>query len=89
MLIAQVKYGWNRHAWDVLPSTVAIGEMLSLTSQILFAVASTCTRLSMLFLSRRILATGYEKLQKFITFAMVFMSTDCLIFVIVVIFQCK
>jgi hypothetical protein len=89
MLIAQVKYDWNRHAWDVLPSTVAIGEKFSLTTQILFAVASTCTRLSMLFLTRRILATGYEKLHKFITFVMMFMSVDCLIFVIVVISQCK
>ncbi|KAE9380981.1 hypothetical protein N431DRAFT_459885 [Stipitochalara longipes BDJ] len=89
MLIAQAKYGWNRHAWDVLPSTVAIGEKISLTSQILFAAASISTRLSMLLLTRRILATGYEKLQKIILFVMVWMVTDCLIFIIVVVFQCK
>ncbi|KAN0120355.1 hypothetical protein V8E51_002563 [Hyaloscypha variabilis] len=89
MLIAQVKLGWNRHAWDVRPSTVAIGEKLSLTSQILFAVASISTRISMLLLTRRILATGYEKLKKFISFLMVWMATNCLIFCFVVVFQCK
>ncbi|PMD42804.1 hypothetical protein L207DRAFT_425298 [Hyaloscypha variabilis F] len=89
MLMAQVKYGWNRHAWDVLPSTVAIGEKLALATQILFAVASTCTRLSMLFLTRRILAAGYRRLQKLTTFAMVFMSADCLIFAVICVFQCR
>jgi len=89
MLVAQVKFGWNRHAWDVLPSTVAIGEKFSLTSQILFAAASISTRLSMLSLTRRILATGYEKLQTFIVFVMVWMVTDCLIFILVVVFQCR
>ena len=89
MLIAQVKLGWNRHAWDVRPSTVAIGEKLSLTSQILFAVASISTRISMLLLTRRILVTGYEKLKKFISFLMVWMATNCLIFCFVVVFQCK
>jgi hypothetical protein len=89
MLIAQLHYGWNRHAWDVMPDTVAIGEKMSLTSQILFAAASTCTRLSMLFLTRRILSNGNKTLQRAINFAMAFMATDCLIFIIVVIFQCK
>jgi hypothetical protein len=89
MLTAEVKYGWNRHAWDVLPSTVAIGEKLALVSQILFAVASISTRLSMLFLMRRILAMGYDRLRKFITFFMVTMSVDLLVFVTVVIFQCR
>jgi hypothetical protein len=89
MLTAEVKFGWNRHAWDVLPSTVAIGSKLALISQILFAVASICTRLSMLSLMRRILATGYERLQKIIIFFMVFMSVDLITFVSVVIFQCR
>lgn len=89
MLVALLKFGWNRHAWDVLPSTVAIGEKFSLTSQILFAAASTCTRLSMLFLTRRILASGYARLQSIINFAIVWMSTGCLVFIIVVVFQCK
>jgi hypothetical protein len=89
MQLALLKFGWNRHAWDVLPSTVAIGEKFSLSSQISFAMASTCTRLSMLFLTRRILASGYARLQSIIHFAIVWMSTGCLVFVIVVIFQCK
>lgn len=89
MLTAEIKYGWNRHAWDVLPSTVAIGEKLALTSQILFAAASTCTRLSMLFLTRRILATGYERMQKIIAFVIVLMVANLLVFITVVTFQCR
>ncbi|PMD15777.1 hypothetical protein NA56DRAFT_663535 [Hyaloscypha hepaticicola] len=89
MLVALLKFGWNRHAWDVLPSTVAIGEKFSLTSQILFAAASICTRLSMLFLTRRILASGYARLQSIINFAIVWMSTGFLVFILVVTFQCK
>jgi hypothetical protein len=43
----------------------------------------------MLFLTRRILASGYARLQSIINFAIVWMSTGCLVFIIVVVFQCK
>jgi hypothetical protein len=89
MITAQVKYNWNRHGWDVIPAVVTIGGKLVLISQLLFAVASTCTRLSMLFLTRRILVTGYERLQKIIVFTIVLMGVDCLIFVTMAIFQCR
>jgi hypothetical protein len=89
MLAAQVKYNWNRHGWDVIPAVVTIGGKLALISQLLFSVASACTRLSMLFLTRRILVTGYERLQKIIIFTMVLMGVDCLIFVMIAIFQCR
>jgi hypothetical protein len=64
---------------------VTPGIELALASQILFAVASTCTRLSMLFLTRRILTTGYEKRRKAIAVAMVLMTVACVVFVFVVI----
>ncbi|KAE9369204.1 hypothetical protein N431DRAFT_485162 [Stipitochalara longipes BDJ] len=89
MLVAQLRDGWNRHEWDILPDTVATSLKFSLTSQILFAVASTCTRLSMLFLTRRILSNGNPRLEKFIIFAIAFMATDCCIFITVAIFQCR
>lgn len=89
MITAQVKYNWNRHGWDVIPAVVTIGGKLVLISQLLFAVASTCTRLSMLFLTRRILVAGYERLQKIIIFTIVLMGVDCLIFVTMAIFQCR
>jgi hypothetical protein len=43
----------------------------------------------MLFLMRRILSTGNPKLQRIITFAMIFMAIDAWIFVSLVIFQCR
>jgi hypothetical protein len=88
-LTAEFGYGWNRHAWDVPLDEVTPGIRLSLASQILFAAACTITRLSMLFLMRRILLTGYELLRTVIFFAMVLMGIACLIFITVVIFQCR
>ncbi len=88
-LTAEFGYGWNRHAWDVPLDEVAPGLRLAIASQILFGTASTLTRLSMLFLIRRILTTGYESLRKVILFAMVLMAVACFVFVTVVIFQCR
>ncbi len=88
-LIAEFGYGWNRHAWDIPLDEVTPGLQLSLASQILFAAASNFTRLSMLFLTRRILTTGYENTRKAIAFAMVLMTVSCFVFITVVIFQCK
>ena len=89
MLVAQLRDGWNRHEWDQVPTTVATSLKFSLSCQILFALASTCTRLSMLFLTRRILSKGNPRLEKIIIFAIVFMTTDCCIFITVAIFQCR
>jgi hypothetical protein len=89
MLTAQLKYDWNRHAWDVIPAVVTVGGKLVLITQILFSVASACTRLSMLFFTRRILVAGYDRLQKILIFTMVVMGVDCLIFVTIAVFQCR
>jgi hypothetical protein len=43
----------------------------------------------MLFLTRRILTTGYEKLRGAIAVVMVLMTVACVVFVFVVIFQCR
>lgn len=66
-----------------------MGLKLSLVTQILFAVASACTRLSMLFLARRILSSGHPRLKLWTTCSIVAIAAAPIVFIIVVVFQCR
>lgn len=88
-LVAEFRYGWDRHAWDVLPAMVSVGLRLSLATQILYGAASCLTRLSMLFLCQRILSAQSRALRYTIILAIALISVAQVIFIIVVIFQCR
>lgn len=88
-ILAELKYGWDRHAWDVLPSMVSTGLKLSLTTQCLFASAVASIRLSMLILIRRVITVAMPRLQKLIIFAMVLATSIAVLFIFIAIFQCR
>lgn len=88
-LVAEFHYGWDRHAWDVLPDMVNVGLQLSLATQILYGAASCLTRMSMLFLCRRVLAAQSRSLRLAIIYSIIVMALAQGVFITVVIFQCQ
>jgi hypothetical protein len=87
-LVTELHYGWNRHIWDVPLNELTLGLKFALTSEILFALSTDLTKLSMLILTYRVLVTGPSVLSKAIkaTFALIVLAGTSFCFVIL--FQC-
>ncbi|KAH9208595.1 hypothetical protein DL95DRAFT_345248 [Leptodontidium sp. 2 PMI_412] len=88
-LVAEWHYKWNRHIWDVNPDTLIIGLKVVLVTQILFCIATTLTKLSMLVLVYRIVVQGSKKFPKIIVCVMVLIAAEGVAFVSTVVFQCR
>ncbi|KAJ0156990.1 hypothetical protein CTA2_12727 [Colletotrichum tanaceti] len=88
-VIATNNYGWGRHVWDV-PSDVLTGSLqIGLASQILFDLATSFTKLSMLALMHRIAYAASNKLRILVMVIQVFISVNSLVFMLVVMLQCQ
>ncbi|KAL3427912.1 integral membrane protein [Phlyctema vagabunda] len=88
-LLAELRYDLNRHIWDVTTDNVISGLKVILASQIIFTVAQTLTKLSMLSLIYRIMSNTSVTLKNWTKFIMVFVSLCATTFIFVVIFQCR
>lgn len=75
--------------WDVNPDTLIIGLKVVLVTQILFCIATTLTKLSMLVLVYRIVVQGSKKFPKIIVCVMVLIAAEGVAFVSTVVFQCR
>ncbi|KAH7348802.1 hypothetical protein BKA65DRAFT_268044 [Rhexocercosporidium sp. MPI-PUGE-AT-0058] len=87
-LLAEWKFNWNRHIWDVKPDTIVAGLKVILSTQILFSAATTLTKVSMLALIYRIVAPGSKKYSKVIIGAMILIAAEGVAFFFTVMFQC-
>ncbi|CZR65357.1 related to L-fucose permease [Phialocephala subalpina] len=88
-LVAEIHFGWNRHIWDVRADTITAGLKIVLAMEVLFGVATTLTKVSMLALIYRIMAKGASRLAKVAIGAMVLVAAQGTAFCFVVIFQCR
>jgi hypothetical protein len=90
--LATSRYGWDRHVWDVpiewMPDTLK----MRMAFQITFSVASTFTKLSLLWFCRRILGTGikgpFRVLNYCLIGSMMMVFVLSLIFILLTIFTC-
>ncbi|CZS91388.1 uncharacterized protein RAG0_02028 [Rhynchosporium agropyri] len=87
-LIGEWRCKWNRHIWDVKLDTVISGLKLVVTSEILFSLSTTLTKLSMLVLVYRIVKEGTKTFHRVVIGVMIFLILECLAFIITVLFQC-
>jgi hypothetical protein len=55
VLLANRSYGWNRHMWDVEVSRVQHANIIAFIAKIMFTLASSFTRLSLIFLYYRLI----------------------------------
>ncbi|TQN70433.1 hypothetical protein CSHISOI_05055 [Colletotrichum shisoi] len=88
-VIATNNYGWGRHVWDV-PADILTGSLqIGLASQILFDLATSFTKLSMLALMHRFAYAASNKLRILVMVLQVFISVNCIVFMLVVMLQCR
>lgn len=103
--LAMTKWGWNRHIWDVPLDLVARGLKLtgkveilcskyaanitSVALEVLFGVSVSCTKISLLILTRRIMSGGMGALQHVASLGIFVVACEGLVFSLVVIFTCK
>jgi hypothetical protein len=87
-LTAVLHYGWSRHAWDIPPDQLEVGLKYVIAVEVLFAVACSLTKLSMLLLILRVLAAGSVILRRLSITVMAIVCLESFIFSIVVVNTC-
>jgi hypothetical protein len=88
-VIGDLHYGWNRHIWDVPFDKVVMSLKLGMAIELLFSVACSLTRLSILFLVLRIMATGRGVLRQLAIGSMTFICVEEFVFCVVAINTCR
>ncbi|KAJ9154891.1 Integral membrane protein [Pleurostoma richardsiae] len=88
-IVSEYSFGWNRHAWDLPTDLITPGLKLSLATQVLFDVATTLTKLSMLTLIFKIMAAGQSRMRHAVLILAILIALDGFIFIFVTIFQCS
>ncbi|KAI0535614.1 hypothetical protein GGR58DRAFT_529287 [Xylaria digitata] len=88
-IITQERFQWGRHIWDVEPKFFSPNLLLTLIHLILFDLATSLTKLSMLAMVRRLTAASRNSLENAAVLTLVALITaNCFIFITVEIFQC-
>ena len=87
-ILATQRWGWNRHIWDVPIDLITRGLKLVIAIECLFGVSVSFTKISLLIMTRRVMATD-TTVRRIATFGIVFIAMNLMIFVLVVTFACK
>ncbi|KAI0013882.1 integral membrane protein [Xylariaceae sp. FL0662B] len=89
-LIAEDRFQWNRHTWDVRHDLFISGLQLALADMILFDLATTLTKLSMLAMVHRLTtASKNRKMSVIVLILMAIIGINGVIFIMIAIFQCS
>ncbi|KAK2855697.1 hypothetical protein FQN49_004932 [Arthroderma sp. PD_2] len=89
-LTAALRLGWDRHVYDVPFDQLTLGLKLLIVVEILFALGSGFTKLSLLCFTRRIMKGSANKsLEYAVILTMVVIGVYTIIFCFVVIFTCS
>lgn len=88
-LLTEIHFGWDRHIWDVQLDTIVVGLKVVLGTEILFCLATSLTKISMLTLTYRLVGNSSSLLSKIIVGAITLVSAQGIAFIIVVLFQCQ
>lgn len=88
-IFVETYVGWDVHAWDVPYDSLALGLKCIYTTQILFTLALTPIRISMLWLIARLFGNGAPKLRRVAQGVMIYILLHGSIFAITLTFQCR
>lgn len=90
VLLANQKYGWDRHIYDVPPSMIQQAGIIAFVAKITFTCAATATRLSLIcFYYRLIRDTGIAWFRKVLHASVAWVIAVFITFVALVVFQCS
>ncbi|KAI1094437.1 integral membrane protein [Rostrohypoxylon terebratum] len=88
-IVEEDKFQWNRHTWDLEEEYFVPGLQLILVNQILFDLATSLTKLSILALLHRFTsASGDRKMTIAVLVSIAIVGFNCFVFIIVTVFQC-
>ena len=88
IVLAEQRWGWNRHIWDVPTDLLTLGLKLVMAIECIFGVSASFTKLSLLILTRRVM-TEDSRTRRIATVGIAFIAVDLMIFITVVVFTCK
>ncbi|KAF3481514.1 uncharacterized protein GIQ15_04273 [Arthroderma uncinatum] len=89
-VIAVIRFGWNRHVYDVPFAQLALGLKLTMVVECLFAIGCSLTKLSLLCFTRKITAgTNSTSLKWAVIATMVIVGLEMVVFCLVVVFTCR
>ncbi|KAL4966792.1 uncharacterized protein BDV14DRAFT_34997 [Aspergillus stella-maris] len=93
LCIATEKWGWTRHIWDVPLDWISLVSKLNLSFQILFSLACSLTKLSLLWFCKRLLIVGSKGIYSAYNIAMLVgmavVAVSSALFILFSIFQCR
>ncbi|KAK4668227.1 uncharacterized protein QC764_706060 [Podospora pseudoanserina] len=87
--IGHFRLDTDRHTWDVRPELVMLSLQVGLAEQILFALATGFTKLSILALLYRVAACSRGRTKHVVFVLSGVVTLDTIVFVLVTIFQCS
>jgi hypothetical protein len=88
-ILAVTYHGWNRHVWDVPSNELEIALKYALVVEILFSLACSLTRLSILLLIMRVMAAGKSILRQLAIIVMVLVVVEEFVFCTVALNTCR
>ncbi|OJD11037.1 hypothetical protein ACJ73_09626 [Blastomyces percursus] len=90
VLTANINYGWDRHIWDLEAHKFKPGMQLATACYVLFAIATSTTKLSLLAFYRRLLSPHSHMSYKWVILTMEILSViAALAYALGVPFLCK
>jgi hypothetical protein len=89
VLLANRNYGWNRHLWDVPVHMIEQANRIAFVAKIMFTLASSFTRLSLIFLYYRLIRdTNLRWYSWALHSSLAFNIMIIISFVLLVVFTC-
>jgi hypothetical protein len=88
-IIANLKYGWNRHVWDLPLDDISIGKKFAMITQVLAAFTANATRWSVVWFLRRLFKGTGSWISPTLDGLLVFITLMWPLFIFLDIFQCQ
>jgi hypothetical protein len=88
-MLAVLYYGWDRHVWDNPTDRLVLALKLSMAVEILYSFGCSLTRLSILLLVLRVMATGGGRLRRLTMFMIALVCVEEFIFCVVALNTCR
>ncbi|KAK6864777.1 hypothetical protein PG990_005785 [Apiospora arundinis] len=89
-IVGERKLGWGRHVWDIPPGDTSTSLKTSLATLILFDIATSLTKLSMLAMLYKLTSASGDKNMNIVILGLsALISLNAFIFIFVTVFQCR
>jgi hypothetical protein len=88
-IIANTKYGWDRHVWDVTLPNISMGKKYALLTQCLFGAAVNFTKLSVLWFLKRLFKDSGSWIATHVKILLWAVAIVTPAYILMAVFQCR